>query len=125
MSLNNNEFKSYNITIYYYQNNDKHIIYDGPSTNIIIDFTGYNSSINISNYKKIIDNIFMEISSNDTKEVIHLNFNKNYSNHKLFFKDDKDIIDSGKQNLKLIIFTIVKKAYVVIMMKTFKYFMIQ
>lgn len=98
LSLNNNEFKSYNITIYYYQNNDKHIIYDGPSTNIIIDFTGYNSSINISNYKKIIDNIFMEISSNDTKEVIHLNFNKNYSNHKLFFKDDKDIIDSETES---------------------------
>lgn len=91
LSLNSNDFKSDSISIYYYQNNDKNIIYEGPSTNVVIDFSGYNSSINILNYKKIIDNIFLDINLDNKKETIHLNFEKNYSNHKIFFNDDKNV----------------------------------
>lgn len=89
--LNNNDIKSDTISIYYYKNNNKNIIYEGPNSNIIIDFTGYNSSINILNYKKIIDNIFLNINTGNNKETIHLNFEENYSNRKLFFKNDKEI----------------------------------
>ena len=94
LSLNSNDFKSDSISIYYYLNNDKNIIYEGPSTNVVIDFSGYNSSINILNYKKIIDNIFLDINLDNTKETIHLNFEENYSNHKLFFKNDNNVSKS-------------------------------
>ncbi len=94
LSLNSNDFKSDSISIYYYQNNDKNIIYEGPSTNVVIDFSGYNSSINILNYKKIIDNIFLDVTLDNKKETIHLNFEENYSNHKLFFKNDNNVSKS-------------------------------
>ncbi len=86
------------ITIYYNYDNNKNIIYEGNDMNIIIDFSGYNSSINIINYKKIIDNVYIDVTSGDIKETIPISFTENYKNNKLLFRDDNQIDNSLYDN---------------------------
>ena len=83
-----------NITIYYKEYNENNIIYTGDPNKIIIDFSGYNSAINIKSIKDIEDNLYVRINSEDIK----LKFYEYFKNNSLIF-DDKDDFISEQENL--------------------------
>lgn len=101
------------IQLYYLnEENKKNIIYNGDSKNIIIDFSGYNSSINYNNIENIINNIYLELYNNSNTINIKLNFKQLFSNNKIFFNDiNKTVNFKGNDKKDDSIETRVKKDF--------------
>ena len=75
-----------NIELYYLNDkNNKEIIYEGNINNILYDSYGYNANINLKNFNKIKNSLYIRIK----EENIKVNFTKLYSNNSLLFKKFK------------------------------------
>lgn len=83
-----------NIKLYYKENNDNKIFYEGSSDVILPDFYGYNVNINNRNITNILDNLYVMIEN----EEIKLNFKKDYFNENLLLEDKTQIGDTENIN---------------------------
>ena len=59
------------------------------SNNVLVDYFGYNSAINLSNIKNEMDNLYIKIDN----EEIKLKFVEDYKNDSLILKDEKNITE--------------------------------
>ena len=90
-----------NIKLFYKKGNkDVLIMEDKEVDNItIIDSYGYQEKFKKADIKKLKNNLYLEITYNDTeKEILKLKFVKDYKNNNLFFKKEKT--GENKQNIK-------------------------
>ena len=86
------------IELFYKKDGNKKIIYTGSSDNIVVDFTGYNSGINLKNINNIKDYLFLKINNDEIK----LKLSKQYVNDKFVLHDlDNDLLESHS-NMKII-----------------------
>ena len=79
------------IKIYYKLNDEEKVIYEGDANDVKIDYTGYDASINLHNFNKMKDNIYMYIYSKKGKnEDMHLSFEEDFANKKLVYIDSNN-----------------------------------
>ena len=93
-NITDNDGKTIKYITLYYLNEDKEnkIIYQGEPDNIINDFTGYDSSINFGNIKKIKDNLYVSFKVDDEKQIkMKLELNQDFVNDNFIFKDMEPI----------------------------------
>ncbi len=84
--INNKNVEIDNFELYYLENGKEIKIYSGDESNILlIDYYGYNALFDYNRLNKIINNLYLRVSFNDTYEDIHLILKKDFSNNKLFF----------------------------------------
>lgn len=86
------------ITVYYLSNNEKTVIYEGPKENIILDYSGYNSSINLKNIDKIKNNLYIDLKVNDSIVNIKLDIKDDLKNDSLIFDDKTSYIINNDNN---------------------------
>lgn len=74
------------IELYYLTDNKKSVIFSADKEIIVDDFAGYNSGINIDNYKVMIKNLYVTLKNENATESIHLDFKLSYSNSHILSK---------------------------------------
>ena len=76
------------IKIYYKVDEEEKIIYEGDANDVEIDYTGYDASINLHNFDKMKDKIYMYIYSKKGKdETMQLSFEEDFANKDLIITD--------------------------------------
>lgn len=83
-----------NIKLYYIKKNKNIKIAEAQDLEnfIITDFEGYYENITSNNLRYLINNSYIDITYNDNiKETIKLKFRRDFSNNKLFFKNQKHL----------------------------------
>ena len=87
------------VKIFYEIDNNEKIIYEGDPNDIKIDLTGYDSSVNLHNINKIINDMKMIIYTKDGKsELVKLVFKEDFANKYLVYSDKNDIGEETKNN---------------------------
>lgn len=86
------------IKIYYNDDGRQLVIYEGDANETIIDLTGYDCSINLSNFNKLKSDIYMIIYYQDSEEVMKLNFKEDFKNNNLLFDNDDKVLNSNDKN---------------------------
>ena len=86
----NNDIEINNIKLYYkIGNKEKIIVEDKDIENFtIMDLDGYAEKFSNKEIKNILNNSYIEITyNNDSKEIIKLNYKRDFINNNLFFKE--------------------------------------
>ena len=80
------------IEVYYLDNDKKITIYEGSRENIIFDYSGYNSSINLRNIDKIKNNLYITLKVGESNTDIKLDIRDDFKNDSLVFDDKTSYI---------------------------------
>lgn len=90
-----------NFELYYLENDEEKKVFSSDTSNILIrDYYGYSEYFHYGNLNKIINNLYLRISFNDTYEDIHLVLKKDFANNNfLFFKDKKISLEDNNQDI--------------------------
>ena len=100
------------IKLVYYDNGIEKSIYEGDPNTVIIDFTGYNGSINLNNFDRIKNDLYMYVyDENDEPELMKINFIKNFFNDNLIYSDSSNLSISEINNKDVAIPDLVKKSF--------------
>ena len=90
------------VKIFYEIDNNEKIIYEGDPNDIKIDLTGYDSSVNLHNINKIINDIKMIIYTKDGKsELVKLVFKEDFANKYLVYSDKAENMEYDNKNNSL------------------------
>lgn len=92
MKIGNVSNASSNMSLYYYSNDEKKIIYEGDSNNVLIDYFGYDGAINLNNIYDYLDKLYLSINNEEMKLV----FTEDYKNDSLLMENKSNVIE--KQN---------------------------
>lgn len=78
-------------------------MFSSDTSNILIrDYYGHDEYFDLDNLDKIVDNLYLRVTFNDTYEDIHLVLKKDFANNKFFpFKRKKMIQDSSNHNIQV------------------------
>ena len=97
--IGNIDNSSNNIVLYSKKDDNKDILYEGDSNNVLVDYFNYNGSINLSNYEDWFENLYVSIDNQEIK----LEFVEDYSNDSLLLQNKTNLsVDDnlkGKENL--------------------------
>lgn len=90
-----------NVELYYLENDEEKKVFSSDTSNILIrDYYGYNAIFDYNNLNKIINNIYLRVSFNNTYEDIHLVLEKDFANNNfLFLKDKKSSSKDNNQDI--------------------------
>lgn len=89
MKIGNISNLTSNISLYFYQNEEKKIIYEGDSNNVLIDYFGYDGLINLHNIYDYLDKLYLSINNEEMKLV----FTEDYKNDSLLMDNKKNVIE--------------------------------
>lgn len=83
-------------------NNIEDLIYEIDDTRIVIyDFYGYEAFFNYENLNEILDNLYLDINCESETYTIKLEFQKIYSNNKLFTSKKKKAIEENNSTTSI------------------------
>lgn len=88
----------------YYKDKFKNekLIYATDEANIMLyDYRGYNAYFNFEDLKHIMENAYIEVEFEDDKHTIKIDFVNDFSNKKIFNKNENNISDNGYINDKI------------------------
>ena len=84
-----------NVRVYYIMpDNTEHMIYEVDGDSIfIIDYYGYDEYFDSDNIDYILDNLYVEVTLENSKETLKFNFIEDYVNSDIFFNKYENISD--------------------------------
>lgn len=90
-NLNNKEID--NIRLYYFKENKEYEIFSGSSsTELFVNNFEHYESYSYRDIKYVLKNLYLEVSyEDDEKEVIKLTSKRDFTNNKLFFKNNNSV----------------------------------
>lgn len=98
LKLGNVNDYSGEIMLFYQDSTDLkyNTLYVGDINYIITDFTGYNSGINLNNFNDLQGNLYIKLVDNG--EILKLNFEQNFKNDNVIFKNQIAIGETEEQD---------------------------
>ena len=95
--MGNINYSDNSIILYTKINNEEKVIYKGDSNNVLVDYFGYNSAINLLNIEEEINELYIRVGN----ENIKLKFIDDYKNSSLLLKNENDITEYTNSSSKV------------------------